>query len=485
MSNTLDLLIRGGEVVAPEGLARADLAIADGRIAAIAPEIDEPAAEVIDARGLFVFPGILDAHVHFNEPGRTEWEGFATGSAALAAGGGSAFFDMPLNGLPPVLDAASFAAKRTAGERGSRLDFALWGGLTPANLDRLGELAEAGAVGFKAFLCDSGVEEFRAVTDPRLLREGMRRAAVLGRPVAVHAEDDALVRALTEARRAAGRTDARSWLESRPVDAEVAAIRMACELAGEAGCALHVVHVSSPEGIAAIAEARQRGADVTAESCPHYLLLTEGDVLGQGVLTAAASAPNASAPNASAPNASAPNPSAKCAPPLRDEARRRGLWTALEAGGIDTIGSDHSPAPPAMKTALDFFAIWGGISGCQHGFPLLLSEALRKGPAAAVLPRLAALTAANVARRFGLSRRKGRLAEGLDADLSLLQVGEEHVLSNADLLYRHRQGPYEGRRSRVCVRRTLLRGRTVFAREPGSPTPPTTPPAGRFLRPED
>ncbi len=455
MSSRLDLVIRGGEVVTPEGVARADLGITEGRIVVVSPEIVERASEVLDARGLYVFPGILDAHVHFNEPGRTDWEGLASGSAALAAGGGTCFFDMPLNSLPPVLDAASFALKRTAAERASRLDFGLWGGLVPGNLDHLGELAEAGAVGFKAFLCASGVEEFEAVTETAVLGEGMRRAAALGLPVAVHAEDDALVSSLTDAARRRGATDVRSWLSTRPVAAEVEAIRLACELAGETGCALHVVHVSSPEGVLEIAEAKRRGVDVSAETCPHYLLLTEDEVVRLGA-------------------------AAKCAPPLRSEARRQALWDALLADSLDTLGSDHSPAPPSMKTALDFFAVWGGISGCQHGFPLLLSEALARHPAPVILPRLAELLAANVARRFRVGRRKGRLAEGFDADLALLQVGEEHTLANSDLLYRHRQGPYEGRRCRVRVVRTLARGRTVFAAGETS----SNPPAGAFLRPE-
>lgn len=454
MSSALDLLVAGGEVVTPEGIQRADLGVAEGRIACLAPGIADGATEILDARGCLVFPGILDAHVHFNEPGRTDWEGFATGSAALAAGGGTAFFDMPLNSLPPVLDAASFAEKRRLGEARSRLDFALWGGLVPGNLDRLGELAASGAIGFKAFLCDSGVPEFPPVLDTATLRSGMRRAAELGLPVAVHAEDDALARTLAEEQRRRG-TDVRAWLASRPVEVELAALRRVLELAGETGCALHVVHVSSPEGLALIAGARQSGVDVTAETCPHYLLLDEEEVVRQGAV-------------------------AKCAPPLRDEERRRELWRRLEAGGVDTLGSDHSPAPPELKTAPDFFAVWGGISGCQHGFPLLLSEALERAAAAAVLPRLSALLAANVARRFRLPRSKGRLADGSDADFSLLQVGRETALTAADLLYRHPQSPYLGRRCRVRALRTVLRGRTVHAADGSSPEPLP----GRFLRPE-
>jgi allantoinase len=437
-SSKLDLWVRGGKVATPEGLHPADLGVVDGRLVTLAPGTVQSAAETVDATGLCVFPGILDAHVHFNEPGREDWEGLASGPAALAAGGGTAFFDMPLNSLPPVIDAASFARKRELAEEKSVLDFALWGGLVPGNLDRLGELRDAGAIGLKAFMCGSGVDEFPGITDPATLRAGMKRAAALGLLVAVHAEDDAMARVLTEAQRERGATDVRSFLATRPVEVELAAIRTATDLAGETGCRLHIVHVSSPEGVALVAEARRRGVDVTAETCPHYLLLNEEDVVRLG----------------------AP---AKCFPPFRSEARRQRLWTALDEGGVDTIGSDHSPAPPALKTSRDFFEIWGGISGCQHGFPLLLSTAVARQPAEDALPRLAALLAANVADRFGLAARKGRLVEGADADFALLDLRADHILDNADLLYRHRQGPYHGRRCSVRVVRTVLRGRTIYA----------------------
>ena len=435
MADRLELLIRNGSVVTPDGVRRVDLGIAGGRIVKVAAGITDSAAEEIDATGLQVFPGILDAHVHFNEPGRTEWEGLTSGPAALAAGGGTWFCDMPLNSNPPVIDAAHFAAKRRLAEQKSVVDFSLWGGLVPGNLDQLAGLRDAGAIGLKAFMCGSGIEEFPGVTDAATLRAGMKRAAALGMLVAVHAEDDAMANTLTAAARAGGATDPRSWLATRPVEVELAAIRTATELAGETGCALHIVHVSSPEGIALIAAAKKRGVDVTAETCPHYLLLTEEDVVRQGAV-------------------------AKCTPPLRSEAGRARLWRAADAGNIDTIGSDHSPAPPSMKTATDFFAIWGGISGCQHGFPLLLSEALGRDPGA--LPRLAGLLAANVARRFKLPG-KGRLAEGYDADFTLLELDRPHELRNEELLYRHRHGPYQGRRSTVRVRRTVVRGRTVYS----------------------
>ncbi len=451
MSSRLDLLVRGGSVVTTDGVVRADVGVSEGKIVKLAPGIADPALETIDATGLHVFPGILDAHVHFNEPGRTQWEGLATGSSALAAGGGAWFCDMPLNSAPPTIDAASFAEKRRLAEQKSVLDFSLWGGLVPGNLNKLAELHDAGALGLKAFMCGSGIEEFPGVTDAATLRAGMKRAAALGLLVAVHAEDEAMAQRLTLAQRAHGATDVRSWLRTRPVEVELSAIRLATDLAGETGCALHVVHVSSPEGIALISEAKRRGVNVTAETCPHYLLLNEDDVVRIGA-------------------------TAKCFPLLRPEALRSALWHRLEDGAIDTIGSDHSPAPPDMKVSPDFFAIWGGISGCQHGFPLLLSEALARD--ADSLARFAALLAANVAQRFKLPG-KGRLAEGFDADFALLDLSGEHVLHNTELLYRHKQGPYDGRRCRVRVAQTFVRGRRIWGEggiAPGAPK-------GHFIRP--
>jgi allantoinase len=313
-------------------------------------------------------------------------------------------------------------------------------------------MRDAGAIGFKSFMCDSGVEEF-PLADPATLRSGMKKAASLGMLVAVHAEDDSLARRSTQEQHARG-TDVRTWLRSRPVELELAAIRTAVDIAGETGCALHIVHVSSPEGVALAREAKARGVDVSVETCPHYLLLNDEDVARLG----------------------AP---AKCFPPLRPEALRLGLWDALESGGIDTIGSDHSPAPPDMKRSPDFFAIWGGISGCQHGFELVLSEGLRRWAPEVALPRLTNLFSANVARRFRIDRTKGRIAEGLDADITLIDIASGHALSNTDLFYRHRQGPYDGRKSNVRIVRTIVRGLTVFSQgriAQGAPS-------GHFVRP--
>ena len=447
----LDLVVRGGQIVTPEGVHRADLGILHGKIVRVAPEINDDRVATLDASGSHVFPGIIDAHVHFNEPGRAEWEGLASGSAALAAGGGTCFFDMPLNSEPPVLDAARLREKRLLAEQQSCTDFALWGGLVPGNLDQLAGLKAAGAIGLKAFMCDSGIDSFPRV-DAHALREGMKRAAKLGMLVAVHAEDDALAAKFTAAQKAKGRTDARAFLTSRPIEVELAAIRQALELAGETGCALHIVHVSSPEGIALIAEARAQRVDVTAETCSHYLLLNEKDVVRLGAV-------------------------AKCAPPLRDEKRRLALWAELRAGRIQTVGSDHSPAPLEMKTAKDFFAIWGGIAGVQHGFELLFNECAASW--ARDLPVLAAVLARNVARRFRIDDRKGLLAEGRDADFCLLRAGEERTIEAGELWTRHPLSAYLGRTSRVRVTHTYVRGCAVWA--DGGLT--NRPQSGKFIKP--
>src|SRR4051812_23947851 len=277
-----DLLIRGGDVVTPAGVRRADVAVEGGTIVEVGPGLAGAAREAVDAAGLHVFPGLIDAHVHFNEPGRTDWEGFDTGSAALAAGGGTCFFDMPLNSSPPTLDGPSFNLKRAAAEANSRTDFGLWGGLTPGNLDRMEELAERGVVGFKAFMSNSGMDDFPRADDLTLLR-GMEIAARLGLPVAVHAENEELTSRLTDEARVAGRKGIRDYLRSRPAIAEVDAIRRAIGFARETSCSLHIVHVSTAAGVREVIDARYHldghgQAEITAETCPHYLLLNEEDV---------------------------------------------------------------------------------------------------------------------------------------------------------------------------------------------------------------
>jgi allantoinase len=422
-----DTIIRGGNVVMPDGAAELDIAVSQGRIAQLAPSISGSAGEEIDAGGLTVFPGLIDPHVHFNEPGRADWEGLSTGSSALAAGGGTCFFDMPLNASPPTLDAASFDAKRQAAEKSSWTDFALWGGLTPGSLDTMAELAERGVIGFKAFMSDSGISDF-ARADDLTLQRGMAIAARLGLPVAVHAENEELVSRLTAEARAAGRTSVRDYLNSRPIAAEVDAIRRAIALARDTGCSLHIVHISSAAGCMEVASVWGK-VDVTGETCPHYLALTDTDMERLGAV-------------------------AKCAPPLRDSKSQ--ISTLTSRGGIDFIASDHSPAPRSMKQSPDFFNIWGGIAGVQSTRSLLLSLEPR-------LPveQVAGLTATNAAARFKI--QKGSIAVGADADFALVDVEKAYTLKREDLLDRHKLSPYVDRKLRGIVKRTMLRGRTIFS----------------------
>ncbi len=373
--------------------------------------------------------------MHFNDPGRASWEGVETGSAALAAGGGTCFIDMPLNSSPPTLDAPSFAAKLSACRGAARTDFALWGGLTPDNLEHLEALAECGVVGFKAFMAGSGISDFRCCDDAALYR-GMRIAARLGLPVAVHAENDAMVGVLAAEARAAGRTAVRDFLSSRPVAAEAEAISRAIAFAGETGCKLHVVHTSSARGARLIHAAAASGAcDVTCETCPHYLLLSESDVERLGAR-------------------------AKCAPPLRPDSERDQLVALVAEGLVDTIGSDHSPAPPAMKQSDDFFGAWGGISGVQSTLRVLLTLPVP-------LPLLSRLVSDNVARRFGLPG-KGGLRVGADADCVLVDLSDAPILQADELFDRHRLSPYVGRALRGRVTADLAaRSDRLPGRRPG------------------
>jgi allantoinase len=429
-----DLIIRSGTVVTSDGTSQADLAIADERIVAITPAIEGPSKAEIDASGLHIFPGLIDAHVHFNEPGRAEWEGFDTGTQALAAGGATAFFDMPLNAHPPTLDAASFDLKLAAARASSLVDFALWGGLTPRNLGQLDELAGRGVIGFKAFMSNSGIDDF-AAADDLTLYEGMARAARLGRIVAVHAENDQITSLLARRAMAEGRVGWHDFLRSRPVVAELEAIERAILFASETGCALHIVHVSTGRGVSLVASARQRGVDVSCETCPHYLSLTEEDLEALGAL-------------------------AKCAPPLRPRDEQAALWQQLLDGSLPMVASDHSPAPASMKTGDNFFEIWGGISGCQSTLQLLLTDgyARRKLP----LETIATVTSEFAAQRFGLAPQKGYLEVGADADLALVDLRHSFSLDPGDLRYRHRHSPYVGRTLCGRIVRTIVRGTTVF-----------------------
>jgi allantoinase len=429
-----DLLVRGSEQ---------DIAIAEGKFVAIGTNLKGTARDEIDATRMSIFPGVIDSHVHFNEPGRTEWEGFETGSRAAAAGGTTTVFEMPLNAHPPTIDGASFDAKRAAAEKSSLVDFGLWGGLVPGNLVQLETLRDRGVVGLKAFMCNSGIDDFQHV-DLGTLREGMRIAAELGLLVAVHAESEEMTLRFTEAKIAAGKATVADYLESRPIEAELDAIKQAIDLAHETDCRLHVVHVSCGAGAKLVADARGRGVDVTCETCPHYLVLTDSEMKTMGAV-------------------------AKCAPPLRSIGEQKDLWNHLV--DVTTIGSDHSPSLPEMKQHSNFFNVWGGISGCQHLLPLLIDAGVSH-------ERIGSLTSDNVAQRFGITG-KGGIEIGSDADFTIVDLASEDAVAAESLLYRHRHSPYIGRKLPRIVR-TILRGQTIFnhGKIAGSPS-------GNFIRPNN
>lgn len=428
-----DLVIRGGIVVNADGETRADVAIAEGKIAAVAPEIAGRGQQEIDAARLHLFPGGIDPHVHFNEPGRADWEGFETGTRALAAGGYTTFFDMPLNSDPPVTAIEELEAKQAVAREKSLVNAYFWGGLIPGNLGELEAMHRSGAIGFKAFMSNSGIAEFPAVDDYTLYK-GMETASALGAIVAVHAENDGITGGLSADAIKAERTGIRDYLNSRPVVAETEAIQRAIAMAEATGCKLHIVHVSSGRGVDIVMDAHARGVDVTCETCPHYLVLTDDDVERLGAV-------------------------AKCAPPIRTQAEQDLLWEKLAAGEIALVASDHSPAPPDMKTSENFFEVWGGIAGCQSTLPLMLTEGHHKRGLS--LSDIAAVTASNAALRFGLNS-KGLIREGYDADLALVEIDAAWTLRAEDLQYRHRISPYVGMELRGQVLRTIVGGKTVW-----------------------
>jgi allantoinase len=430
-----DLVIRGGTVVTSSSAGRADIAVTDGLITAVGRDLKADGEE-IDASGLHVFPGGIDSHVHFNDPGRTEWETLANGSAALAAGGYTSFIDMPLDNLPVTIDGPTFDLKRTAAERSSAVDFGLWGGLVPGHLDRLAELKDRGVIGFKAFMCPTGIDEFPAC-DEWTLREGMRRIAELDSILLVHAEDPSK---LSDPKG----TTARDFLDSRPWEAELSAVHNAISWAREAGCRLHIVHVSWVPSAALIHVARQNGGDVSGETCAHYLLYSEDDLERMGGL-------------------------GKCQPPFRPASGHDGLWNSLADGWLQMVVSDHSPSTAELKRGQNFLKLWGGISGCQTTRQLLLAQNRLE------LPVVAALTSTNVADRFGL-KQKGHIAPGFDADLWIVDLDHEDVVRGEDLLYLHPFSAHEGQPIRGRTVRTLVRGHTVFAEGHLVPGP-----VGRFL----
>jgi allantoinase len=447
-----DRVLEGGYIVTLEGTVQGSIGIRDGRIAAISSD-RLAGEEVLDARGRVILPGAVDLHVHYNEPGRTHWEGWGPGSRAAAVGGVTTVVEMPLNAIPSTVTAPALAAKVQAAQAASVVDFALWGGLITDNLDQLPSLAAGGVVGFKAFMCPSGVPEFPHVEDG-ILYEGLSRIHELGLFLAVHAESHWITQYHTERLQTHGRHDRRAWAESRPPIAELEAIQRALFLAARAGCRLHVVHMSLHDGTALIAESKAAGQPVTVETCAHYLALTDDDLMRLG-------------------------PVAKCAPPLRDPAEQDRLWRDVLAGQIDCVTSDHSPCPTEDKTRgeEDIWQAWGGINGVQTLVPVMLTEGVHRR--AMRLPQFAALLSATPARIAGVWPQKGAIQVGADADLLIVDLEREWTVERSWLQSQHKHSPFMGRTMKGWVEQVIRRGHTVA--ESGEVTADG---GGAWLRPE-
>ena len=428
-------VIRGDRVVLPDEVRPAAIHIRQGRIAAITARDDRVAgaaeAEVeIDAGALTVSPGLVDTHVHINDPGRADWEGFAHATRAAAAGGVTTLVDMPLNSIPATTTVAGLEEKRRAAAGRGQVDVGFWGGVVPGNAADLEPLARAGVLGFKCFLCPSGVDEFAHVTE-RDLREALPVLASVGLPLLVHAELPAHVRTPQGDRRRYT-----TWLDSRPPDAEHAAIDLLGRLAREFEVRIHVVHLASAEALSGLAAARALGTPIGVETCPHYLTFAAEDI----------------------PDGATQY---KCAPPVRSRAHRDGLWRGLVDGAIDLVATDHSPAPPDWKHLDDgdFIQAWGGIASLQIGLSAVWSGARSRGLTVAHLARW---MSAAPARLAGLDRVKGAIALGHDADLVIWDPGAVVRVEGAMLFHRHPVTPYEGLRLSGRIHTTILRGTPIF-----------------------
>lgn len=431
-----DLALRG-RVVTTAGERASCVGVSGGRVAAIEP-YDTPldAARSIElARDEVLLPGLVDTHVHVNEPGRTDWEGFATATRAAAAGGVTTILDMPLNSVPPTTDVGALEAKRKAADGQCHVDVGFWGGVVPGSVPEMRALHDAGVFGFKSFLLPSGVDEFPPLREAEL-EQALREAASFGGLTIVHAEDAATI---DRAPDASGTTYGQ-FLASRPRDAENTAISGLVELARRTGARVHVLHLSSSDALGKLAAVRRDGVPVTVETCPHFLTFAAEEI----------------------PDGATPF---KCCPPIREAGNRETLWRGLAAGTIDSIVSDHSPCTPDLKLldTGDFGAAWGGVSSLQLDLPAVWTQARLRGH---TLGDVARWMAAEPARLTGL-RRKGAIAIGCDADFAVFAPDDAFVVDPHELRHKHPVTPYAGRALAGVVRSTWLRGQRITGEPKG------------------
>jgi allantoinase len=431
------VVIFRGRVLTPEGEVRRAVTVQDGVITAMRPEpvegpadFDELSPQVIQlADDEILLPGLVDTHVHVNEPGRTEWEGFATATAAAAAGGVTTIVDMPLNSIPATTSVEALAMKRAAAGGQCAVDVGFWAGAVPDNLGRLAALHQAGVFGFKCFLLDSGVPEFPPLSAAQL-RTALAEIAAFDGLLAVHAEDPDVI----AAHAGPGSVHYADFLASRPSAAETTAVDTVIAAARATGCRTHLVHLSSAEALPALEQARADSLRLTVETCPHYLTLHAEDIAdGQT--------------------------SFKCCPPVREAVNADRLWAALAAGVIDFVVSDHSPCTAELKRldVGDFGLAWGGISSVQLGLPLVWTEARRRGHS---LAEVVLWMANNPAAHVGVTG-KGRIGVGRSADLVVFAPDDSFTVDAAALLHKNPVTPYHGRTLDGVVRQTYLRGERV------------------------
>lgn len=439
-----DLVIKNGLVILDTGAIKTDVAVKNGKIAAIGTDLE--GQKEINAEGLIVSPGMVDAHVHISEPGggyRDEWEGYLTGTAAAAKGGVTTFIEMPLNQVPATVDAETIEIKFKAGEGKLQADVASFGGLVPFNLEGgIEELDHKGVVAYKAFMATAGdrtIEgDFQNVDDFSLY-EGMRQIAKTGKVLAIHAENAAITDQLGKIAYENGAKDFKAYVDSRPEFTEIEPIQRAITFAEETGCRIHICHVATPKGIEVIKKARERGVDVTAETCTHYLYFTTDELDAIG-------------------------PVVKCSPPIRDQAAQDGLWEQVINGEIDFVTSDHSPCTPDLKNYENVFDAWGGISGLQNNVDILFDEGVQKRGMS--LTRFAEIIASKPAELYALDG-KGHISVGYDADFVFIQPESPYKLEAEDLEYRNKISPYIGKEIGAQVVKTILRGETVYCKDEG------------------
>jgi allantoinase len=425
----MPLIVRGRRIVLPDGERAASIYIDRGRITKIGGVADAPSgAEIIDVADLVVSPGVVDTHVHINEPGRTEWEGFESATRAAAAGGVTTIIDMPLNSIPATTTVAALDEKRRAARGRCHVDVGFWGGVVPGHETSIEPLVDAGVRGFKCFLVPSGVDEFQHVGE-RELRLAMPILARRAVPLLVHAES--LDRLLPHAGQPANYRD---YAAMRPAAAEVDAIQLMSVLAHDTGAHVHIVHVSSADGVGAIAEARAADTPMTGETCPHYLTFS-GREIPEGATEY------------------------KCAPPIRAGEDREALWRGLRSGVLSLIASDHSPAPAALKCPGDFVRAWGGVASLELGLAAVWTGASARGFTTSDMARWMSEAPASLA---GLAHHKGRVAAGYDADLVVWDPDREFIVEPSQLQQRHKITPYIDLRLRGIVGMTFVRGERVW-----------------------